>query len=197
MSEDAGSSDLPLLTVDMDGVICRPILGWNAGIHRELLDPATPPKPARVYPRWLNAPLDHLRFDLRRPMPGAREAMQELATIRRLVLLTGRRTAPHGWLGRHGFEGIFERVVINDTRARSPHYKLNLVRALGAHEHVDDDPRTAQLLAESSQARIFLCDWPRNRDLSLDPRIIRVPDAIGLARLLLEESHLDPERSAQ
>ena len=55
---------LPLLTLDFDGVICRPLFGLDLGIHRGFLDPAAPPPPARVYPRWINAPLDHLRFDL-------------------------------------------------------------------------------------------------------------------------------------
>jgi hypothetical protein len=175
-------SDRPLLTVDMDGVICRPILVQNPGIHLTFLDATAAPPPARVYPHWLNAPLDHLRFDLRRPQPGAREAVRALAEVRRLVLLTGRRTRPHAWLRRHGFAGLFEDVIVNATDLRSPHYKLEAIRSLGADEHVDDDPRTAQLLAQASQARVFLCDWPRSSALVMDPRVTRVRDIADLAR---------------
>lgn len=199
-SADAGAArqDLPLLTVDMDGVICRPILGQNIGIHREFLDPQAPAKPARVVPRWLNQRLDHLRFNFRRPVEGAREAIADLRRVRRLVLLTGRRTAPHGWLQRYGFDGLFDDVVINDTNRRSPHYKLEVVRRLGADEHVDDDARTVQLLANLAGVRIFLCDWPRNRGLPLDDRIVRVQGIADLARrLLAERARLDGEHAAQ
>lgn len=182
----------PLLTVDMDGVICRPILGQNVGISRRLLDPEAPPPPARVYPRWLNAPLDHLRFNFRRPMPGAREAVEHLHRVRRLVLLTGRRSDPDRWLRRHGFDGLFDDIVINRTHRRSPHYKLEALQRLGADEHIDDDARTAQLLADRTDVRLFLCDWPRNRDVALAPRIVRVQDIGDLAqRLLAEHARLD------
>jgi len=175
----------PLMTVDMDGVFCEPPLGQNLGIHRSFYDPAAGPRPARVYPRWLNAPLDRLRFDFRRPMPGAREALLRLATVRRLVLVTGRRTRPNWWLRHHDFDGFFEAVYINTTPLGSAHYKQALVRRLGASEHVEDDGRTAQLLAQTGDTVVYLCDWPRNRDLPLDPRIQRVDGLAGLARRLV------------
>ena len=180
----ANASTLPLLTLDFDGVICRPILGMNVGIQRTFLDPTATAPPARVYPRWLNAPIDHLRFDLRSPMPGVHEALRALATVRRLVVVTGRRTQPAWWLRWHGLDGLVERVVVNDTGLKSPHFKLQALRALDATEHVDDDPRTAQLLAEAAAMRVFLCDWPRNRDLPYDPRVERVRDLRDLAAQL-------------
>ena len=181
-------STLPLLTLDFDGVICRPPLGINIGIHRTFLDPAAPPIAARVYPGWLNAPLDHLRFDLRAPMPGVREALAALRTLRRLVIVTGRRTPPSRWLRWHGLDGLVEQVIVNDTALKSPHFKLAMLRALAAEEHVDDDPRTAQLLAQASSTRVFLCDWPRSRDLPYAPGIERVADLRDLARLLVDSS---------
>ncbi len=197
-AREGARDQLPLLTVDMDGVICRPILGQNIGIHRDLLDPEASPKPAKLYPRWLNASLDHLRFNFRRPIDGARDAIADLHRVRRLVLLTGRRTTPDGWLARHGFEGLFDELVINDTDQRSPHYKLEVVRRLGADEHVDDDGRTVQLLADLTDVRLFLCDWPRNRGLPLDERIVRVQGIRDLARrLLAEHARLDGEHAAQ
>lgn len=177
-------SPLPLLTLDFDGVICRPPFGVNLGISREFLDPAAPPTEARVYPRWLNLPLDHLRFDLRAPMPGVREAMEALRTVRRLVVVTGRRSQPTAWLRWHRLDGLVERVIVNETALKSAHFKLEVLRTLGAAEHADDDPRTAQLLAQATSRRVFLCDWPRNRDLDYDTGVERVRDLLDLARRL-------------
>jgi len=176
--------DRPLLTLDLDGVICEPILGQDVGIHRDFLDPTAPPRPARVYPTWLRTPLDHLRFDLRRPVPGAREALIALGEVRRLVIVTGRRTAPLGWLRRHRLDALVDDVVVNRTALRSAHFKLEALRALGAREHADDDPRTAQLLARAGDVHVYLCDWPRNRDLPYDRRVERVDDLAHLARRL-------------
>ncbi|MSQ41616.1 MAG: hypothetical protein EXR65_01045 [Dehalococcoidia bacterium] len=180
------ASARPVVTVDLDGVICRPPLGINLGISRRRLDPHAPPRPARVPPRWLGAPFDHLRFDLRRPLPEARAALAALALSHQVVVLTGRRTSPAGWLRRHGLAGFVERLVINDGPDRSPHFKLRCIERLGAAAHVEDDARTALLLAERGAARVFLRDWPRNRNLPAADAatLTRVADLAEVARLL-------------
>ncbi len=175
---------LPLLTVDFDGVICAPILGWNAGIHRTFLDPDARPPVATQPPRWLGDPLDWLRFEMRHPLPEAREALSRLHRIRRVIVLTGRRSAPRRWLQRHGMAHFVDDVLINDTDRASPHYKLEAIERLGAEEHVDDDGRTAQLIAQRSNARIYLRDWPRNRGLEFHPNVTRIEDLLDLARRL-------------
>jgi hypothetical protein len=174
----------PVLTVDMDGVFCRPFFGWNAGIHRTFLDPDADPRPARVPPAWLRTPWDAVRFGPRHPMPEARGALLRLREVRRLVVVTGRRSQPSGWLRRHGFAGLFERVLVNEGPLRSPHYKLQALDLVGAAEHIDDDPRTAQLLAQRSSARVYLRTWSTNRAVEVDPRITRVRDLHHLADLL-------------
>ena len=186
MTAEAGRArdGLPLLTVDLDGVICAPPFGRNLGIGRRLLDPAAPPPPARTPPRWLSAPLDGLRFGARRPLPGVAAALARLRASRRVVVLTGRRSSPRRWLRRHGLENLVDGVIVNATPLRSAHYKLEAVAALGAGAHLDDDAPTAQLLAERSAARPFLRDWPRNRGLPLHPRVERVADLGALAALL-------------
>lgn len=171
----------PILTIDMDGVFCRPLLGWNAGIHRTFLDPDAPGRPASIPPAWIRLPWDTVRFGPRRPMPEAREALERLHTVRRLVVVTGRRTQPGWWLRRHGLRHLFERVLVNEGTLRSPHYKLTTLDLVDASEHIDDDPRTAQLLAQRSAARVFLRTWPTNRDVVLDPRVTRVQDLHELA----------------
>lgn len=179
-----GHADRPLLTVDLDGVICGPLLGLNVGIHRGFLDPGAEPPRARVPPRWLSALVDPARFEPRRPLPGTRSALAELQRARRLVVLTGRRTSPERWLARHGLAGFVDAVVVNEGPLSSPHYKLRAVAELGAAEHVDDDPRTAQLLAERASCRVFLRDWPRNRSLPYAHGVTRVAHLPELARLL-------------
>jgi hypothetical protein len=181
------TSDRPILTLDFDGVICAPPLGRNLGIHRDFLDPDAPPPEARDWPRWIGDPLDHLRFDWRRPLPGARDALTQLAQHRTLVILTGRRSSPLRWLRRHQMADYIHRIVVNDGPRKSPHYKLEQVAALGAREHVDDDGRTAQLLAQRGDVRIFLRDWERNRDLPFDPRVERIADLTALATLIEAE----------
>ena len=183
----APRSGLPILTVDLDGVVCGPLFGLNLGIHRGFLDPDAPPPRAKVPPRRLSRLVDHARFDLRRPLRGAREALIELRALRTLVLLTGRRSSPAHWLRRHGLADLVDEVIVNSTPLASPHFKLDAIAVLGAAEHIDDDGRTAQLLAQRSQARSFLCDWPRNRGLPLDPGVTRVADLGALVRLLREE----------
>ncbi|MPZ98132.1 MAG: hypothetical protein GEU80_02160 [Dehalococcoidia bacterium] len=191
MTGHAGSGDTgrgdederPLITLDFDGVIASPFFGRNLGIHRGFLDPAAAPRPARVWPRWLNEPLDRLRYEPRRPLPEALDALRRLASLRRLVVLTGRRSHPGRWMRRYGLEPYFESVVVNDGAQRSPHYKLAAVQRLGAREHVEDDPRTAQLLAEHG-IHVYLRDWPRNRDLAYHAGVERIADLDELAQRL-------------
>jgi len=177
-------SERPVMTIDLDGVVCGPLLGQNLGIHQTLLDPEAPPPAGRAWPRWLGGPLDHLRFDLRRPLHGAQNALERLSQQRRLVLLTGRRSDPSYWLRWYGLESFYSQVVINEGALKSPHHKLEQVARLGAVEHVDDDGRTAQLLANRSEARVYLCDWPRNRGIDLDPAVRRVANLEALADLI-------------
>ena len=177
-------SDRPVLTVDLDGVICRPPFGVNLGISGRALDPAAAPARAFVLPRWLGGTFDHLRFDFRRPLPEAPEALSALAELREVVVLSGRRTSPERWLRSHGLAEPVSRVVINESADASPHFKLRCVQELGAAEHIDDDGRTARLLAERGPARVYLRDWPRNRGPSYPSNVTRVADLATLARLL-------------
>lgn len=177
-------SDRPVLTVDLDGVICRPPFGVSLGISGAALDPAAAPTRAFVLPRWLGGTFDYLRFDFRHPLPEAREALSALAELREVVVLTGRRTSPERWLRRHGLAEPVSRIVINDSAHASPHFKLRCVQELGAAEHIDDDGRTAHLLAQRGPARVYLRDWPRNRGMSYPPNVTRVADLTALARLL-------------
>jgi hypothetical protein len=182
------STRRPIVTLDLDGVICSPPFGINLGISRAFLDPAVPPRPARVPARWWSVPFDHARFDLRRPLPGVASALAEVHALREVVLLTGRRTSPVPWLRRYGLDVHIDRVVINETALRSPHFKLEAIEQIGAIEHVDDDGRTAQLIAERAVARVYLCDWPRNRGPRYHERVTRVANLAAYALLARAEA---------
>jgi hypothetical protein len=178
---------LPAITLDLDGVICAPLFGLNIGISRDFLDPDAPPRPAVVPPRWYAWAFDHARFDLRRPAPDAREALAELRALRRVVVLTGRRTSPRHWLRWHGLDGLVDDVVINDTPLRSAHFKLQRVAELGAAEHMDDDGRTVELLARRSSLRaVYLRDWPRNRGPAYSSEVVRIASLSALVRRIRE-----------
>ncbi len=180
----AGGDPRPTLTVDFDGVICAPPAGLNLGIGRRFLDPDAPPVAARVPPRWLSARLDGLRFGFRRPLPEARDALAALSELRRLVVLTGRRTSPLRWMERHGLDGYVDEIVVNDGPLSSPHFKLRKVEELDAAEHIDDDGPTAQLLAERSNVTVYVRDWPRNRGLPYAARVTRVMNLGELSQRL-------------
>ena len=85
---------------------------------------------------------------------------------------------------RYGLEGLLDDVIVNASPLSSPHYKLEAVIGLGAAEHIDDDGRTVQLLAERSEVTPFIRDWPRNRDLPFHSRVRRVADLAELATVL-------------
>lgn len=188
MTSRGMSTGRPVTTLDFDGVICNPPFGRNLGISRVFLDPAAEAVPARVPPRWLSAPGDYVRFNLRRPLPGVREALTQLREMRTLVILTGRRNAPRRWLRRYEMDGLVDRIVINDTALRSPHFKLSMVERLGAIEHIDDDGRTAQLLAQRAPSlRVYLRDWPGNRGLEYASGVTRVADLGEFVRLIQAE----------
>lgn len=184
MSDVPGPGPLRMLTLDFDGVICSPFFGRNLGLHRGFLDPAAPAPRARVWPRALADPWDHARYDLRSALPEVAGALARLSATRRLVVLTGRRSSPAGWLHRHGLDGYIDTVVFNEGPLRSPHFKLRAVETLGALEHVDDDPRTAQLLAQASRTVVFLRNWPRNRGLEFATTVTRVRDLEDVAARL-------------
>ncbi len=180
-----GSDERPILTLDFDGVICMPPFGKNFGIHRRLIDPAAEPSTAFVPPRWFGGPLDRLRFAFRRPDAEVRAALTQLATVRRLIILTGRRSSPDRWLRRHGLDHLIERVVINDGPRGSAHHKLEQVSETGAAEHIDDDGPTAQLIADRSSVHVYLRDWPRNRGLAYANDVTRVDDLAALSSQLV------------
>lgn len=191
---------LPTLALDLDGVIVRPPLGWNVAIGRRLDLPVLPEAVQGIGTHtpwgrryWLaRAGFEVARYSGRSPLPGVREALPELAALRRLVVVSGRRWVVRPlvrrWLARNGLADYVADVYLNDVALPSAQFKLWTLRRLQIGEHVDDDGSTAYYLASHSAAVVYLCQWPRNRGLPYPANVRPVRDLRDLARRLREES---------
>jgi hypothetical protein len=190
----------PTLALDLDGVLVRPPLGWNPAISRRL---DVPPLPGTVRTvatgtRWqqnywlLRSALEVARYSRRQPLPGVCEALPELAALRRLVVVSGRRWVVRPlvrrWLARHGLADYVADVYLNDVHLPSAQFKLWTLQRLGIGEHVDDDGATAYYLASHSPVVVYLCDWPRNRGLPYPAGVRSVRDLAEVVRCLRQES---------
>jgi hypothetical protein len=170
-------SDRPLLTFDMDGVLCRPPFGINPG-------KATAAKrrdaPGRRGLLWAT---ESWRYHLRRPMPGAVEGFGALHSAYRCVVVTA-RGGPAEALTRRWFERYFGSVPELHVRPSwtetSAQYKARKMRELRPLAHFEDDPFTARWVAELIP-HLFLIDWPRNAGLEASNihRISRLGDAVA------------------
>jgi hypothetical protein len=196
VSDDA----LPTLALDLDGVVVRPPLGWNPAISRRLDVPPLPETVRRVATgtRWqrnywlMRAALEVGRYSRRQPLPGVREAIPELAAVRRLVVVSGRRWVVRPlvrrWLALHGLTDYVADVHLNDVHLPSAQFKLWTLQRLGIGEHVDDDGATAYYLARHSAVVVYLCDWPRNRGLPYPAGVRPVRNLLEVARRLRQQS---------
>jgi hypothetical protein len=194
------SGSLPTLALDLDGVIVRPPLGWNVAISRRLDTPALPESVAGLglerrsrQQYWLaRSALEFARYTGRRPLPGVREALRRLATVRRLVVVSGRRWVVRPlvrrWLARYGLSEFVADVYLNDVALSTAQFKLWILQRLDIGEHVDDDGATAHFVASHSQVVVYLCDWPRNRGLPYPPGVQPVPSLLALAHRLQAEA---------
>ncbi|MBX5490401.1 MAG: hypothetical protein IRZ14_04525 [Chloroflexi bacterium] len=189
---------LPVLGLDLDGVLVQPPLGWNVAISRRLALPRLPAEVPRLRldTRWrqnywlARTGLEIARYAGRRPLPGVAEALAALATVRQLEVVSGRRWVVRPlvrrWLERHGLAPYIAAVHLNDRPLASAQFKLWLLMTRGIAEHVDDDGATAYYLARHGVDAVYLCDWPRNRGLPYPPSVRRVRDLRDLASLLAD-----------
>lgn len=177
-------SDRPVLTFDMDGVLCRPPFGINPGRGRN----KRRDKPGTRNLLWLT---ERWRYGLRRPMPGAPGAFRELMGRYDCKVLSARGEAarPHTerWFARH-FGLVPELHLRPHWRETPAQFKTRKVTELGATVHFEDDPHTAEWLAELLAA-VFLVDWPRNAWLEAEGvyRIRTLAEAIPMLPGLLGE----------
>jgi hypothetical protein len=186
--------ELPEITIDMDGVLCRPILWFNLVISRDIQRPPdySPPSvgPGRGWPRQLaNVGIGQvLRYGWRPPLPLVREGLAELAELRRIVLLSGRpevsRGATESWLRRHRLRDYFSEVVLNDRGIPNVSFKLLATHERDSREHVDDDGRVAYFLAKEAKRQVFLISYLGNAGLPYPPGVRRVRTLVDAARII-------------
>lgn len=175
----------PLLTFDMDGVLCRPPFGINPG--------STLDKPRdRPGTRGLLWRTERWRYAFRRPMPAAPAAFRRLSEQYECRVLTARSEVARD-LTERWFERWFGVVPVIHMRAdwhETPaQFKTRTITELGASAHFEDDPFTARWVSELVPA-VFVVDWRRNRALeganvyriaTIADAIPLLPRAIGLA----------------
>lgn len=150
----------PLLTFDMDGVLCRPPFGINPGRGTGKARDAAGKRGLL----WLT---ESWRYHLRRPMPGAVEGFKLLAERHRCAVVTARggpaEALTRRWFERH-FGFVPELHVRPGWQETSAQFKARKMRELQPVAHFEDDPFTALWVSELV-SRVFLVDWPRNRQL--------------------------------
>lgn len=185
-----GDPNLPLITVDLDGVICEPPLGINITSYGPVVPPETIPPIGRMR-RWMWR-TEPLRYYGRRRMPGSREFLEALGPYFCLYLVTARgRPAAlrtRAWLERNGLWRYLDGLVFRSGPELPPYeFKAATVTALQPVWHVDDDGRTAVHVAARSGRPVLLIAWPRNAGIYPDG-IVRVSNlAAGAAFLLAAE----------
>lgn len=182
---------LPDLTIDMDGVLCRPVSWFNLVISRDVRNAPDLVAPAR--PRqglshrvWGTGLGQSLRYAWRPPLPLVREGLAELAELRRLVLLSGRSHTAYRsterWLIRHGLRDFFSELVLNDRGVPNATFKLLVAGERQVREHVDDDGRVAYFLAQDPARTVYLVSWRGNQGLAYPPTVRRVQNLREAAR---------------
>jgi hypothetical protein len=180
------ASQRPVVTFDLDGVLCRPPFGINPGRLRK------PGKRRRPNPivRFVLDHSERWRYVFRRPMPGSLDGFRATRQFADCIVLTARgevaRTTTERWFAR--YLGEVPRIVMRpDLREPSPEFKRRRAAELGAAAHLEDDPNTAALIAETTP--VLLVDWPRNAGMEGKnvTRVGGVAEAVKLLRTLLIE----------
>ena len=167
----------PLVTFDIDGVLCRSPFGINPG--RVSANPTSPPRLPR--PTW---PFERWLYLRRKPMPGALDGFRVVAERFECAVVSARseaaRTVTEGWLtDTFGASPLLR--LRPSWRERSSAFKARVIPPLKPLAHFEDDPNTALLLAERIP-HVFLVDWPRNRGVERDNihRIECISDALPI-----------------
>lgn len=186
---------LPDLTIDMDGVLCRPVSWYNLAISRDVQNTpdlvTTPRRLGLAHRLWATDLGQSLRYGWRPCLPLVREGLAELGALRRLVLLSGR---PHSasrsterWLVRHGLRDYFSEILLNDRGVPNATFKLLVARERQVREHIDDDGRVAYFLAQDPSRTVYLVSWRGNQGLTYPPTVRRVQNLWEAARAIREE----------
>lgn len=170
----------PIVTFDLDGVLCRPLLGINPGTGKGKRREAQGKRSLL----WMT---ERWRYAFRRPMPGAIDGFRAVAAIADVCIVSARSEQARGlteaWFRRH-FGELPEIHLRPSWHETSAQFKARRVLELGASAHFEDDPFTAAWLSELGPC-VFLVDWPRNRDLAGGTQLVRVSAVADALPLIL------------
>jgi hypothetical protein len=180
--------DHPYFSFDLDGVICRPPLGFNQVLGRKLHQDELPetvrlvngPATTPVRKNYLKVRglLETVKYFGRKPMPMAREGIIEVSNYRTPLIITGRSFLAHKiielWLAKYNMSQYFAGIYPNNTELRTRKYKLHMLRRLDINEHADDDGEITYYLAMKGISRLYLRDWPRNAGLPYPNNVLHV-----------------------
>jgi hypothetical protein len=174
----------PVLTFDLDGVICRPPFGINPGQGKGKSREGQ----GRRSILWRT---ERWRYLGRKPMPGAAEGFRALSETFDCKVLSARsndaRSLTAAWFERH--IGVVPDLHLRSDWHETPaQFKARKVLELQPLAHFEDDSHTALWLAELLPA-VFLVDWRRNRWLGRESvaklhRIKSIADAIPVLAAL-------------
>lgn len=153
------------ISIDFDGVLCHTPFGRLA-VHAPGGVPELPADYAQLYEAAapggpLRLAVEYARFAWRRMDPRAEPLLRDLAKTHDVTIVTGRSTSGEvlvtRWLRRTGLD---ERVGLRmaPPGLRPAQHKLATARILGIDAHLDDDPRTADYLAEYGVRHVYLLD---------------------------------------
>lgn len=164
----------PLLTFDLDGVLCRPPLGFNPGrgMHKSRDREGT---------KGLLWATERWRYTGRRPMAGAIEGFRALGEVYDCQVVSARaehaRRFTEAWFRWH-FGVVPAMHLRPGWEETSAQFKVRKLRELGPLAHFEDDAHTAGWAAEIIPV-VFLVDWWRNRWLHAENvhRIHRLAEA--------------------
>jgi len=125
-------------------------------------------------------------------MPGAREGLAVFQQSFDCHVLSA-RAGDAGELTSRWFQRYFGFVPVlhlrPDWREKPAQFKVRMVQELGPLAHFEDDPHTAEWIAELLPA-VFLVDWWRNRWLETERvhRINHLLDALPLIAAKAEKA---------
>ncbi|HEY5475722.1 MAG TPA: hypothetical protein VIK11_03310 [Tepidiformaceae bacterium] len=161
-------SERPVITFDLDGVLCRPPFGINPGRGRKKRRDAQGKKNLL----WRT---EGWRYLGRRPMAGAIEGFKLLSETFECKVLSARgeqaRDLTERWFRR--YLGLVPEIHLRPGwEETSAQFKVRMVQELGPQAHFEDDPHTALWVADFVP-RVFLVDWARNRWVE-DERLHRI-----------------------
>lgn len=169
-----------VVTLDLDGVICRPPLGINPGrgIHKSRYGEGSKSLLWRTE-RW--------RYAGRKPMPWAAEGLRLFMQEFDCQVVSARSEDARAYTERWFANRIGFVPTLNlrpDWREKPAQFKVRRIQELGAVAHFEDDPHTARWVAELIP-HVFLVDWWRNRWLSA-PNVYRIRSLAEALPLLHE-----------